>query len=179
LATDFFTVDTISLKQLYVPLVIELSTREVHILRVTDHPTGAFVTQVARNLMGDLADRSRSIKFLIRDRDTKFTPSFDEVFASGGIRVIKTSVRSSRELVPFGHIERRHSLRGVASARAGSHPTRGVSGDQCPAAIAIVRTVKGSRLGPTVTTDILVPFTFRAPPKPHVTSAGTCTRVNV
>ncbi|MGP0110971.1 MAG: hypothetical protein ACLPR9_19290 [Acidimicrobiales bacterium] len=76
--------------------VIELSTREVHILGVTDHPTAAFVTQVDRNLVGDLADRVRSIKFLIRDRDTKFTAGFDDVFRSEGIRVIKTSVRSPR-----------------------------------------------------------------------------------
>ena len=76
--------------------MIELSTRAVHILGVTDRPTGAFVTQVARNLVGDLADRSRAIKFLIRDRDAKFTTSFDEVFLSEGIRVIKTPVQSPR-----------------------------------------------------------------------------------
>jgi putative transposase len=96
LAIDFFTVDAVSLKQLYVLFVIELSTREVHILGVTDHPNGAFVTQVARNLVGDLAERGRSVKFLIRDRDTKFTASFDEVFRSEGIRVIETPIRSPR-----------------------------------------------------------------------------------
>jgi hypothetical protein len=96
LASDFLTVATVSLKQLYVLFEIELSTRQVHILGVTDHPTGVFVTQVARNLVGDLVDSGRSIKFLIRDRDTKFTTSFDEVLRSEGIRVIKTPVRSPR-----------------------------------------------------------------------------------
>ena len=96
LAADFFTVDTVSLKQLYVLFVIELSTREVHILGVTDHPTAAFVTQVVRNLAGDLTNCGRSVKFLIRDRDTKFTASFDEVFYCQGIRVIKTPIRSPR-----------------------------------------------------------------------------------
>ena len=96
LATDFFTVDTVGFTQLYVLFVIELSTRQVHVLGISQHPTGAFVIQVARNFVSDLDDRGRSIKFLIRDRDTKFTASFDEVFRSEGIRVIKTPVRSPR-----------------------------------------------------------------------------------
>ena len=97
LATDFFVVDTIGLNQLYVLFMIELQSRIAHILGVTDHPTGSFVTQVARNRAGDFTEHARSFRLLIRDRDAKFTASFDEVFVSEGIEVIRTPVRSPRE----------------------------------------------------------------------------------
>ena len=96
MAIDFFTVDTVFLRQLSVLFGIELERRRVHIFGVTRNPTGPWVTQVARNLAADLGEDGRSAKFLIRDRDTKFTDSFDEVFRSEGARIILTPVRSPK-----------------------------------------------------------------------------------
>jgi transposase InsO family protein len=94
LACDFFTVETAFLKTLYVLFSIEIGTRRVHVTVSTTNSDSAFVTQQARNLVMGLADQGAQIRFLIRDRDAKFCHSFDAVFGSEGIRVLRTPIRA-------------------------------------------------------------------------------------
>jgi putative transposase len=95
-ACDLFHIDTVFLKRIYVLFFIEHASRTVHIMGATTTPTGPWIAQQARNLLMDLGERAKHIKFLIRDRDAKFTRVFDELFTSLGARVIRTPVRSPR-----------------------------------------------------------------------------------
>jgi putative transposase len=93
-ACDFFTVDTVWLRRLYVLFFIELDTRRVHLAGVTAKPDGAWVTQQARNLLLVLGERGREVRFLVRDRDAKFCRGFDDVFRSEGAEVLRTPVQA-------------------------------------------------------------------------------------
>jgi putative transposase len=106
---DFLTVDTVFLKRFYILFLIELASRRVHLAGITANPDGAWATQQARNLLMRLDNEGVRARFLIRDRDSKFTRDFDEVFRSQGIRVIKAPVRAPRA--------RAHAERWIGSLR--------------------------------------------------------------
>jgi transposase InsO family protein len=88
LAVDFLHVDTVFLTRIYALIAVEHGSRRTHLIGVSAHPTGAWTSQAARNLLMDLGDSVATVKFLLRDRDSRFTGVFDAVFAAEGIRIL-------------------------------------------------------------------------------------------
>ncbi len=96
LAVDFLHVDTVLLTRLYVLVFIEHGTRRMHLGGVTAHPCGEWTVQQARNLALNLDEQFADVKFLIRDRGSNFTASFDAVFQAGGATILRTAVQAPR-----------------------------------------------------------------------------------
>jgi hypothetical protein len=94
IAVDFFTVDTVWLQRLYVLFFIELGSRRVHLAGCTPHPNATWVTQQARQFAWMLSGRAEPFRFLIRDRDQKFTTAFDNVFRGDGLETLRTPIRA-------------------------------------------------------------------------------------
>jgi putative transposase len=109
LACDFFTVETVWLKRIYVLFFISLERRRIEFVACTPNPSGAWVAQQARNLLMTVDDREQPLHFLIHDRDSKFGGGFDHVFRSEGIKVIRTPVQAPNANA--------HAERWVVSAR--------------------------------------------------------------
>jgi putative transposase len=150
LACDFFTVETVWLKRLYVLVFLSLATRRVEFVACTANPDTAWMLQQARNLLMELDHREGRVRFLIHDRDKKFPRAFDAIFASEGIRVLRTPVGCTNTIplqigefewtTEFVHPTGSSSRHEVGAARvpyfAASSLTRSVaravSGPSCP-----------------------------------------------
>jgi transposase InsO family protein len=103
LAGDFFTVDTVWLRRLYVLVFLSIGSRRVEYFACTSNPNMAWMLQQARNLLMELDDRGSQVRFLIHDRDAKFPRAFDALLATEKIKVIRTPVRAPNA---NAHVER-------------------------------------------------------------------------
>jgi transposase InsO family protein len=152
LACDFFTVETLFLKTIHVLFFFEVGTRRVHLAGCTAHPTAAWVTQQARQLTWQIQDGNLPARYLIHDRDAKFPPAFDAVFASEGVEVVRTPyhapnanayaerwVRSVRaecldHLLVAGEAHLRRVLAAYIAFYNQARPHQGLT-QQCPVAL--------------------------------------------
>jgi putative transposase len=167
LACDFFTVETAWLKTRYVFFFVELGSRRVHFAGCTAHPSAEWVTQQARQPSWTLQDEQKSMLFLIRDRDAKFTASFDTVCAAAGIEIVRTPyrapkanalaerwIRSAREecrdrLLILGEEHLRRVMREFIEYYNRARPHQGIE-QRCPTPIE-----RGRKDGPVKCRDVL------------------------
>lgn len=105
LACDLFETRTLTGVRLNVFAVIERSTRRVRILGATTHPTGEWTVQLGHNLLMDLQDAGSRAKFLIRERDSKFTAAFDALVTDAGLKVVTTGIQDSANERPHGALD--------------------------------------------------------------------------
>jgi transposase InsO family protein len=137
-------VETAWLRTLYVLFFIEMGSRKVHLAGVTAHPDSAWVTQQARNMAvgGELED----VRYLVRDRDSKFTRSFDEVLATEGVATIRTPVRSPRANAVAERLVR--TVRAECTDRSSSSP--GATSSRSSAGTSVTTTPSGRIAGSTL-----------------------------
>lgn len=125
---DFFTVDTISLRRIYVLFFIEISTRRVHLAGVTEKPDGAWVAQQARNLAWEFSDRRTPPRFLILDNDAKFNRAFDEILRGEGIEILRTPIEAPKaNAIAERFVGGAPRVPGLASDRQPSPPRAGAA----------------------------------------------------
>jgi hypothetical protein len=113
LATDLFTVETAWLQRLHVLFFVEIASRKAHLAGITANPTGEWVAQQARNLAWKLQDGVVQARYLLRDRDCKFTASFDQVFSSEGVKVVRLPYQSPSLSTTTRHARTRASTSGA------------------------------------------------------------------
>jgi putative transposase len=156
MACDFFHVDTVLLRRLYVLVFIHHDTRLVRIAGVTAKPIYDWVTQQARNISMELAEQANAIKFLIRDRDTKFTASFDAVFAAEGTRIIKSPVRAPRRPGPTRSVSASSAPSGASASTGRSSSAAATSKQSLPSTSST--TTRTGPTGPSANDRPLIPM---------------------
>jgi putative transposase len=139
LAVDFFTVETVCLQRLYVLFFVELGSRRVHLAGCTVNPSGTWITQQARQLTWRLAERSTPVRFLIGDRDSKFTRDFDTVFRTEGVEIVRTPVRAPRRT----RSPNDSSAPSERSASIGSWSSTAATSSGCSASSSTITTATG------------------------------------